>query len=164
MKRIIVTKFRSLASFVTAGLLPITEVVNSWICPQTQLFPIFNCFRRKKVFSNSVLLKISANCLFYLHPSWHHFARCWYQKISSFCLLFCVSHGHWVFSTPVSRYCGGMCPIFFLVFRSARTFYATFSGLVRPFVCPSAKFFSLLLSPDSSPSIAPPRQPCHFLF
>ena len=50
--KIIVTKFCSLASFVTTGLLPITEVVNNRICVQTQLFPIFTCFRSKSSLVN----------------------------------------------------------------------------------------------------------------
>ena len=111
--KIIVTKFCSLASFVTTGLLPITEVVNNRICVQTQLFPIFTCFRSKSSLVNQCFWKYQA-IAFYLHLSWHHCARCWYQKnIKLLSLVLCQSWPLSLFNPCLSVSWGNVSIFFF---------------------------------------------------
>ena len=121
--KIIVTKFCSLASFVTTGLLPITEVVNNRICLQTQLFPLsLLVFAVKSSLVNQCwcFWKYQAFA-FYLHPSWHHCARCWYQKnIKLLSLVLCQS---WPLSLfyPCLSVLWGNASKNHLVFRSTRS-------------------------------------------
>ena len=104
--------------------------------------PYLYLFSKQKFFSKSVLLKISGNCLLSASELTSLCQMLVPKKYQAF-----VSCSVSVMATesfqPLSLGIVGECvQFFFLVFRSARTFYATFSGPVRPFICPSAKFSS----------------------
>ena len=105
--------------------------------------PYLYLFSKQKFFSKSVLLKILGNCLLSASELTSLCQMLVPKKYQAF-----VSCSVSVMATesfqPLSVGIVGECiqKSFFLVFRSARTFYATFSGPVRPFVCPPAKFSS----------------------